>query len=93
MIKVTDKFYIKVDYCYTVYEKNIGQSGKSKGEDVFVNATYHGSMVEALQNIIHRIQISKLKSDDIITLKEAIKILVDTKQEFIDIVKDVENYK
>ena len=93
MIQVTNKYYIGVTDCYTVYEKSIAQSGKNQGNEVFANATYHYDMQSALNNIIRRIQMDKLSGDDVIPLKDAIKVLVDTQKEFIDIVGGLEKYE
>ena len=90
MIKVTEKYCIDVDNCYIVQEQKVARSGKNQGEVVYSNQTYHGTMHEALTNIIRRIQRDKLKTDGVIDLKDAIKILVDTQNEFSDIVKDLE---
>ena len=93
MIKVTDKYYIKVDDCYIVYEKSIAQSGKNQGNEVYGNASYFPTMTMALNNIIHRIQMEKLSGDDVIPLKQAIQELVTIQKEFTDIVGGLENYE
>ena len=94
MIQVTDKYYIKVTDCYIVQEKTvIKKEGKNQGADNYINATYHGSMHEALSNIIHRIQKDKLNTDSVISLQQAIKELVSVQREFIDAVKSVEEIR
>lgn len=93
MIKITEKYYIKNDdLCYQVCERSIVQSGKNKGEEWYGNATYHTTFHEALNNVIHRIQKDKLNIDETISLKQAVKLLVDVQKEFTDIVKGIENY-
>ena len=93
MIKVTDKYYIAVSDCYTVYERSIAKSGKNQGSETFGNASYFPTMTMALNNIIGRTQKDKLSGDDVISLKEAIEILTDVQKEFTDIVKGLENYE
>ena len=93
MIKVTEKYCIEVDNCYVVQEHKIAQSGKNQGEVIYSNPTYHGTMHEALTNVIRRIQRDKLKTDGVIYLKDAVKILVDVQKEFSDIVKGLEVYE
>lgn len=94
MIKVTEKYFIEVeDRQYIVCQKTIIQNGKNAGMENYINHTYHSTMVESLNNIIKRIQKDKLITDNVIELKEAIKVLVDTQKEFTDIVKGLENYE
>ena len=93
MIKVTDKYYVKVDDCYTVCERTISQSGKNQGSEVYTNIAYHHDMQGALNSIIRKVQMDQLKSDEIISLKDAIKVLVDIQKEFTDIVGGLENYE
>lgn len=92
MIEVTEKYYIKVDDCYTVYEKAIVQTGKKQGEENYINPSYYGTLTQALNNVIHRVQKDKLKSDEVISLKEVVKLLVDIQKEFAELVKGIENY-
>lgn len=91
MIKVTEKYWIDVDNCYIVQEKKVAASGKNKGEVLYSNPTYHGTMNEALVNVIRRIQRDKLKENEVIELKDAINILTDIQKEFTDIAKGLES--
>ena len=92
MIKVTDKYYISVDDNYTVYEKTVVKNGKNAGTESYVNPSYYGTMSMALNNVVHRIQKDELKSEEIITLQEAVKTMVDVQNEFNEILKGIEDY-
>lgn len=89
MIKVTDKYFISVSDCYVVYEKSIIQSGKNEGAEKFNNPTYHYDMTDALTYCIRRIQMDNLNGDEVIELKEAAKILIDTQKEFTELVRGI----
>ena len=93
MIQVTDKYYVKIDDCYIACERSISQSGKNQGDEVFTNIAYHHDMQGALNSIIRKVQMDQLKSDEIILLKDAIKVLVDIQKEFTDIVGGLEKYE
>lgn len=83
MIQVTDKYCIEVDdRQYIVYLQVISQGDKTKGEVVQKNPTYHSTMVDALNNIIHRMQKDKLNTDTVMTLQESINKLQEIKEEF-----------
>lgn len=91
MIKVTEKYCIDVDdRQYIVQQHTVVKSGKNEGDVNYINQTYHATMTEALTNVIRRIQKDKLKTDEIIYLKDAIKILIDVQKEFTDIAKGIE---
>lgn len=94
MIKVTEKYYIQVyDNNYTVCEKRISSGEKTKGNEVFGNATYHPTMEMALTNIINRINADKLETEEVISLKEAIEIMKRTQKDFTELVRSIEELK
>ena len=94
MIQITDKYFIKVeDRQYIVSAKSVVQSGKNQGETVWIDSTYHGTMLEALTNVLRRMQRDKLSGDKVIALAEAVKEIKTIQNEFTNIVKDLEHYK
>ena len=94
MIKITDKYWIEVDdRQYIVSQKTITKSGSNAGKENHINHTYHATMVEALNNIIRRIQKDRLNVDEIMTLKQAIDTLVEVQKDFNDIVGGLEKYE
>lgn len=93
MIQVTEKYFIQVDNRqYIVFAKSTVQSGKNQGEIVWIDSTYHGTMTEALTNVLRRMQRDKLSDDRIIPLKEAIKELKTVQDEFTKLTQNLENY-
>lgn len=90
MIKVTDKYYISVDSSqFTVYERRVAKSGNNAGQDTFLNATYYGTLAQAVNNVFKRVTADKLSTDEIMPLFEAVNKINEVKAELQEVLDEI----
>lgn len=83
LIRVTDKYLIKVCGYYTVVEEKVSSKGKNEGQLIQVEQTYHHSLESALNEIYRRVVVEKLETEKLMKLDDVIEVLLNVKKEFV----------
>lgn len=76
MIELTNDLYIIADdMCFTLSRKRIVQSGKDAGKEMYKPLGYYSTLSSALQGAYKALILEGLRTEGVISLKDAITLV------------------